>query len=89
MTTWLIGTGSVLLIALWVIGLIDLFRYRRNMETWQLVVWAVFIILVPMIGLVTYLFWPIMRSEAMLDALSVPRDDGGPGSQPPVNPNRR
>ena len=89
MTTWLIGTGSILLIALWVIGLVDLFRNRRKMETWQLVVWALFIILVPIIGLVTYLFWRIMHSEAMLDALSVEHDAGGPGDRPPINPTRR
>ncbi|MEA2023879.1 MAG: PLD nuclease N-terminal domain-containing protein [Actinomycetota bacterium] len=89
MATWLIGTGSVLLIALWVVGLVDLFRQRQKMETWQLVVWAALIILVPLIGLVTYLFWRISRSEAMDDALSVQRNDSDPGSRPPINPTRR
>lgn len=86
MTTWLIGTGSVLLIAIWVVGLVDLFRQRHKMETWQLVVWAALIILLPLIGLVAYLFWRISRSEAMDDAMSVERDEGGPGRRPPINP---
>lgn len=86
MTTWLIGTGSVLLIALWVIGLVDLFRYRHRMEMWQLIVWAALIILLPLIGLIAYLFWRISRSEAMSDALSVQHEEGGPSGRSPINP---
>jgi len=86
---WVYGAGSVLLFVLWVVGLVDLARYRRNMETWQTVLWAVLIVVLPVIGLVAYLFWRISRSEAMLDAMSVPRDKRGPDDWGGVNPMQR
>jgi hypothetical protein len=35
------------------------------MEKWQVVVWAIALILVPIAGLIIYLFWLIERSETM------------------------
>jgi len=66
---WVAGAGSLVLFVLAVIGLVDLIRNRHTMETWQFVVWAALIVLVPVIGLVSYLFWRIFRSEAMQDAI--------------------
>lgn len=66
---WMAGAGSLLLLVLMVLGLVDLFRYRHKMETWQVAVWAIVIILLPVIGLVSYLFWRIARSESLQDAI--------------------
>lgn len=83
---WLAGAGTALLLVLVIVGLVDLARYRKNMETWQTVIWALAIIAVPIIGLIAYLFWRISRSEAMLDAMSVPRDDWSPDDGSSINP---
>lgn len=68
------GAVSLILVILVIIGLVDLFRSRATMEPWQVVVWALLIVFVPFVGLITYLFWRIFRSEAMRDALSVPME---------------
>ena len=68
---WVAGGGSIVLVILAVVGLVDLVRNRDKMETWQVVVWAVLIVLVPIVGLVSYLFWRIFRSEAMQGAIAV------------------
>lgn len=77
-----IGTGSLIVAIVVIIGLVDLFRNRHTMETWQVVLWAALIVLIPLIGLIAYLFWRISRSEAMQDAMSVPRDQTPPGERP-------
>jgi hypothetical protein len=59
----------LLLIVLAVVGLVELIRTGDTMETWQVVVWAVLIVLAPVIGLVVFLFWRLSRSEAMQDAI--------------------
>ena len=69
MFLWELGAGSLLLFVLAVVGLVDLSRARHTMETWQVVVRAVTIVLVPVIGLVVFLFWRLSRSEAMQDAI--------------------
>lgn len=66
---WIAGAGSVLLLILMIVGLVDLIRNRHTMETWQVVMWAVLIVVLPVVGLVAYLFWRIARSEAMVDAV--------------------
>ena len=83
MAYW-IGTGSVIVLILAILGLVDLFRNRDTMETWQVVLWAALIILIPLVGLIAYLFWRISRSEAMEDALSVPRDKTPPDERPMI-----
>jgi len=65
---------SLLIVVIWVVGLVDLFRHRSSMEGWQVVLWALLIIFIPLVGIIPYLFWRIAHSEAMSDALSVPRD---------------
>jgi hypothetical protein len=64
---WAAGAGSFLLFVLAVVGLVDLIRTRHTMETWQVVVWAVTIVLAPIIGLVAYLFWRLFRTDAVQD----------------------
>lgn len=88
---FLAGTvgATILIVILAVVGLVDLARHRRTMEGWQVVLWAIVIVLIPLIGLIAYLFWRLSRSEAMQDALSVPRDQTPPDQRPPVDPGRR
>lgn len=66
---WALGAGSLLLFILMVLGLVDLIRARHTMETWQVVVWAATIVLLPVVGLVVFLFWRLSRTEAMQDAI--------------------
>jgi len=83
-----VGT-SLFVVVLAIVGLVDLVRQRHTMAGWQLVLWALLIVLVPIVGLIAYLFWRISRSEAMRDAMSVPRDQTPPDQRPPVDPGRR
>jgi hypothetical protein len=81
---WAAGGGSIVLLILAVVGLVDLIRNRDTMETWQVVGWAVLIVLVPVIGLVSYLFWRIFRSEAMQGAFTVSEERSDEGWHPPI-----
>ena len=55
------------------------------METWQVAVWALVIVLVPIAGLIAYLFWRLSRSETMQDAMDYSDEvHGGHGPTPPV-----
>lgn len=81
---WAAGAGSVVLLILAIIGLVDLIRHRDTMEPWQVIVWGALIVLVPLIGLIAYLFWRIFRSEAMQDAMTFSEEQmPGPGDPPP------
>jgi hypothetical protein len=82
---WIAGAGSLLLAVFGIVGLVDLYRNRHTMETWQVAVWALVIVLVPIAGLIVYLFWRLSRSETMQDAMDY-RDEvhGGHGPTPPV-----
>jgi hypothetical protein len=66
---WIAGSVSLIVVVFEIIALIDLVKYRHSMETWQLVAWAVFILVVPFIGLVSYLLWRIARSDAMTESI--------------------
>lgn len=74
---WAAGAGSLVLLILVVAGLVDLIRSRHTMESWQVILWAALIVLLPVIGLVAYLFWRLFRSEAMRDAVEF-REEQGP-----------
>ena len=52
---WIAGAGSLLVLVLVVIGLVDLGRNRHEMETSQVVIWAIVVVLLPVVGLVGYL----------------------------------
>ena len=82
---WIAGAGSLLLLVLLVVGLVDLYRHRHTMETWQVVVWALALILVPVAGLIIYFVWRLSRSETLQDAWDYQegRSDGS-GPVPPV-----
>ena len=82
---WAAGGGSVVLLILAVVGLVDVIRNRDKMETWQVVGWAVLIVLVPILGLVSYLFWRILRSEAMQGAFAVNEERPNEGWRPPID----
>jgi hypothetical protein len=84
---WALGAGSFLLFVLAVVGLFDLFRTRHTMETWQVVVWAVTIVLVPVIGLVVFLFWRLSRSETMQDAIDFHEQSPGTGRRKTTPPS--
>lgn len=84
---WAAGAGSLVLLLLVVAGLFDLIRNRHKMETSQVVLWAVLIVLIPVIGLVAYLFWRIFRSEAMQDAIDFQEEQPGMGRQKNVPPS--
>jgi hypothetical protein len=77
-----VGGISLLVVVFWVVGIVDLMRHRHTMPSGQFVLWAVVIILLPFIGLIVYFMWRLGRSDAMADALSVPRDEKGTDEQP-------
>lgn len=82
---WMAGAGSVLLLVLMALGLVDLVRNRHKMKTWEVVVWAVAIVLLPVIGLVSYLFWRIARSDAMQDSIDFQNEYSGKSKPyPPI-----
>jgi hypothetical protein len=66
---WIAGTASLVLIVFEIIALIDLVKYRHSMETWQLFAWGAFILIVPLIGLFSYLLWRIAHSDAMEESM--------------------
>lgn len=66
---WIAGSVSLVVVVLEIITLVNLVRYRRHLETWQVVLWAVFIVGVPLIGMTAYLMWRISRSDALADSI--------------------
>lgn len=82
---WMAGAGSLLLLVLVAVGLIDLARNRDKIETPQLVIWAIVIILLPVIGLVSYLLWRIARSDALVESMDFQAEHSSKGqSYPPI-----
>ncbi len=78
---WMVGAGSLVLLVFMILGLIDLFGHRDSMGTGQVVAWALFIVFIPIVGLFTYLFWRISRSDAMQDSMDY-NDRSGGASRP-------
>ena len=76
---WLVGGGSLLLLVLVVFALVDLVRIRLSMKAWQMVIWALVIVLIPIGGLLAYVLWRIMRSTAMQDAIEFGDEHGEGG----------
>jgi hypothetical protein len=66
---WIAGSVSLVVVVLEIITLVDLVRYRHHVETWQVVLWAVFILGVPLIGMTSYLMWRISRSDALVESM--------------------
>jgi hypothetical protein len=76
---WLVGGGSLLLLVLVAIALVDLVRIRQTMKPWQMVIWALVIVLIPIGGLLAYVLWRIARSSAMTDAIEFGDEHGEGG----------
>ncbi len=66
---WIAGAGSLLLLIATVAGLLDVYRHRDRMKTSQLVGWTIFILVVPVVGLISYVMWRISRSETMEESM--------------------
>jgi len=66
---WLAGGGTLLLLVFLVVGLIDLMRNRETMDTTQVVLWLIVLVVLPVVGLVAYLLWRLARSDAMVGAM--------------------
>ena len=62
---WISGAGSLLLLVLLILGLWDLTRNRHAMGTRTVAIWALVLIVLPVLGLVWYLFWRISRAEML------------------------
>ena len=67
---WIAGAGSLLLLVVTVAGLVDVFRYRDRMKTSQVVAWSIFIVILPLVGIISYIFWRISRSETMQESMA-------------------
>ncbi len=82
---WIAGAGSLLLLVLMVVGLVDLIRNRHKMETRQVAIWALVLVLLPGVGLVSYLLWRLARSESMQGAIDFQDEHSAKGkSYPPI-----
>ena len=82
---WMAGAGSLLVLVLVVIGLVDLARNRHEMETSQVVIWAIVVVLLPVVGLVGYLLWRLARSDAMQESMDFQDEHSGKGNAyPPI-----
>lgn len=56
------------LILLWVFALVELFRNRDALEGWQVALWLLGIVFLPIVGPAVYLAYQGMHSEKMQDA---------------------
>ena len=66
---WLAGGGSLLLLALLVVGIVDLLQNRDTMNTRWVVLWLIVLVVLPVVGLVSYLLWRLARSDAMVASM--------------------
>ena len=71
---WLAGGGSLLLLALLVVGILDLIHNRDTMSTPQVVLWLIALVALPVVGLVSYLLWRLARSDAMVASMDFQDD---------------
>ena len=44
------------------------------MKTSQLVAWSIFIVILPFVGVISYFFWRISRSETMEESMAYQDD---------------
>ena len=72
--TWVaLGSTSVILVVVVVLGLVHLFRHSDGMTSGRKWGWAALIVLLPFIGLIGYLFWQLEHSDAMASAMDKTR----------------
>lgn len=82
---WVAGAGSLVLVGVTAVGLVDVFRYRDRISTSQLVAWMVFIVVVPIVGLVSYALWRVSRSDTMEESIDFQKEHPVEGEQhPPI-----
>lgn len=81
----LAGAGALIVIA-WIIGLVDIFRNRKMLGTGMLVVWVLVIVVIPVIGVISWLLYRISKSEAMIEAMDM--GNARPDDTPPLPPMR-
>ena len=74
---WLAGGGSLLLLALLVVGIVDLLHNRDTMNTRWVVLWLIALVALPVVGLVSYLLWRLARSDAMVASMDFQDDHPG------------
>lgn len=75
--TWVaLGSASVILVVVVVLGLVHLSRHSEGMTSGQKWGWAALIVLLPFIGLIGYLFWQLEHSDAMAPAMDKTRQRG-------------
>jgi len=71
------------LILLWVFALAELFRNRDALEGWQVALWLLGIVFLPIIGPAVYLMYQGMSSETMQDAMDIQEESADErGSNP-------
>lgn len=61
-----IAAGSVVIVIVGMIGLWDLWRSRSSLETWQFSIWGIFIVILPLLGVIAWLLYRISKSEAII-----------------------
>lgn len=70
------------LILMWVFALIELFRNRNQHPGWQIALWLLFIVFIPIIGAASYLVYAGLQSDTMADAMDYANETGaGPGPE--------
>jgi len=68
------------LILMWVFALIELFKNRNRHAGWQVALWLLFIVLIPIVGAAVYLGYAGLHSDTMADAIDYADETGaGPG----------
>ena len=72
------------LIFLWVFALVELLRNRDELEGWQVVLWLLAIVFLPIVGPAAYLVYQGPHSATMQDAMDY---QAGLASERGSNPN--
>ena len=70
------------LILMWVFALVELFKNRNQHAGWQIALWLLFIVFIPIVGAATYLVYAGLHSETMADAIDYADETkAGPGPE--------
>lgn len=76
-TVFIILIVWIPLILLWVYTLVELFRNREHFAGWQIALWLLFILILPLIGAASYLIYQGLHSDSMQDALEFEAERDG------------
>ena len=70
------------LILMWVFALVELFKNRNQHAGWQVALWLLFIVFIPIIGAASYLVYAGLHSDTMGDAVDyAERTGASPGPE--------